>query len=595
MKRALIFALAALLLVPAVFANGNKDMEDGAGDMGIKNPDTFVYGTIGEPATLDPAVAYDSSSGEIMNNVLEPLVYWHRDTGTLKAVLTTEVPTQANGGISADGKTYRFDIREGVKFHNGNALTPEDVAYSIQRNMVVDVDHGPQWMFWMVFFDDSSGFDGDGNFKYAVEEIQDKIYVDGNDVVMELANPSPFFLGIMTGYWAMIIDKDWAIENGGWDGTPADRARVSNPPTGEELCFDIANGTGPYQLDRWVKGEEVVISRYDGYWGEKPSIANAVYKKVDEWSTRKLMFLQGDIDYAYIEPVYWAEMEKEEGLVWYDKLPGLGVTGLMFQQAINDTDNPLILSGALDGEGIPSDFFADADVRLGFMYSWDEATFLAEIGKGSYVDPVGPIPYGLNFKDGNVERLPLNAAKAEEHFKKAFGGDVWENGFKFELTYNEGNEVRGGAMRLLAEGVNSLNPKFDISVRSIPWPEFLDMNKARRLPMFSIGWAPDYPDPDNYVDPFMYSKGYFAERGSYNNPEVDALVLEARYATEDSVRAAAYKRLEEIYVEDAVGMVYGQSVGRQWTRDWITWDGGFYFQPENDKLFSRLVDLNKGE
>ena len=146
---------------------------------------------------------------------------------------------------------------------------------------------------------------------------------------------------------------------------------------------------------------------------------------------------------------------------------------------------------------------------------------------------------------------------------------------------------------MLAENVGSLNPNFDITVRSIPWPEFLALSKDRRAPIFSIGWAPDYPDPDNYIDPFMYSKGYFAERGSYSNPIVDELMLEARYTTDPEIRRANYKRLEEIYVEDAVGMVYGQAIGRQWTRDWITMDGGFYYQPTNGDLFYRLRDLNK--
>ena len=589
-KKILTVLLTFALVATSVFANGEKEA---AGPMQVKNPDTFVYGTIGEPATLDPAVAYDSSSGDVMTNVMETLVTWDRDTGVIIPALAEELPTMENGGISADGMTYRFKVRKGVKFHQGGELTPEDVAYSIQRNMVVDVDHGPQWMHWMVFFGENTGLNDDGSHKFSVEEIQSKIFVDGDEVVFKLAHPSPFFLAIMTGYWSMILDKEWCMEQGGWDGTPADRERVFNPPTGEELLFDINNGTGPYKLARWVKGEEVVLERNEEYWGDKPAIANAIYKKVDEWSTRKLMFLQGDLDYAYIEPVYWDEMEKEEGLVWYDKLPRITITGLMFQQAINNVDNPLTFSGQLDGQGVPSDFFADKDVRLGFMYAWNEDVFLNDIGNGAYRDPVGPIPYGLQFKDGDVKRLPNDLAKAEEHFKKAFGGQVWEKGFKVELTYNEGNEVRGGAMRMLAEAVNSLNDKFDISVRSVPWAEFLDANKARRLPIFSIGWAPDYPDPDNFVDPFMFSEGYFASRGSYSNPEVDELVLKGRYATDDATRAEVYKRLEEIYVEDAVGLCYGQAIDRHWTRDWINWKGGFYFQPENDQLFNRLRDLIK--
>ena len=306
------------------------------------------------------------------------------------------------------------------------------------------------------------------------------------------------------------------------------------------------------------------------------------------------MFLQGDLDYAYIEPVYWDEMEQEEGITYYDKLPSLSITGLMFQQKINNTDNPYTFSGQLDGNGIPSDFFADRDVRLGFMYAWDEETFLTEIASGAYMDPVGPIPYGLPFKAGTVERLPYDLEMAEEHMRKAFDGEVWENGFKVEFLYNEGNEVRGGAVRMLAENIMKINDKFEVTVRSVPWGEFTQLTTDRRAPIFSIGWALDYPDPDNYVDPFMASWGYFAGRGNYSNPTVDELVLEGRTSLDDERRAEIYKRREEIYVEDAVGMAYGQAISRQWMRDWITFDGGFYYQPVSADLFYRLRDLNKG-
>jgi peptide/nickel transport system substrate-binding protein len=598
--------MLVLVIAASLFAGGKQEAKKPAEEKAvevkeemakpaIKNPDTFIYGTIGDAVTLDMAVAYDNASGNNMFQIYDKLIDYNRDdSGSFVPMLAEEVPTMENGGISADGKTYRFKIRKGVKFHSGHTLTPEDVEYSIERVMVVDPDHGPAWMYFMVFFDDFSSRDDDGNLKYNyTDDIDKAVEVDGDYVVFHLKNAFEPFMGLMGGYWGSITCKAWVAEQGGWDGTAADMKRVNNPPTGEETLYEIANGAGPYKLDRWVKGDEIVVVRHENYWGKKPALKKGVYKIIDEWSTRKLMFLQGDLDYAYVEPVYYDEMDMEEGIYAEKDLPGLNVAGIFFTHEINAQDNPLVFSAKLDGEGIPGDFFKNKDVRLAFIYAWDEATFLKDVGKGTLMDPVTPIPFGLPYKNPNQKRLPFDLKKSEELFKKAYGGKLWEKGFKLDVCYNSGNEVRGSALRMLAENISSLNPKFKLNARSVEWPEYLDLNKNKKMPIFFIGWAPDYPDPDNYADPFMYSNGYFPAKGGYKNAEVDDLVMKAKYATDSEVRKNAYYRLQELWIEDAVGVVFSQAKIRQYMRDWVKFDGGFFFQPVNSDLYYRLRYMKK--
>lgn len=105
----------------------------------IKNPDTFVLATYGTLRTLDPAACYDTTGAQRIWNIYETLVFFDGSkTDEFIPVLATKVPTLKNGGISIDGKTYTFQIRKGVKFHEGGELTPEDVAYSFKRNMIAD-------------------------------------------------------------------------------------------------------------------------------------------------------------------------------------------------------------------------------------------------------------------------------------------------------------------------------------------------------------------------------------------------------------------------------------------------------------------------
>ena len=113
----------------------------------VKNPDTFVLADYRTVQTIDPATSYDVAGSMRIWNMYETLIFFDgSSTETYIPLLAAQVPSVANGGISADGKTYTFTIRKGVKFHAGGELTAEDVAYSLKRNMIVDQDGGPMWM-----------------------------------------------------------------------------------------------------------------------------------------------------------------------------------------------------------------------------------------------------------------------------------------------------------------------------------------------------------------------------------------------------------------------------------------------------------------
>jgi len=100
-------------------------------------PDTYTLVTFGDIDTLDPNLAYDTASAAVIMNVMEGLIFFNREKMTeYIPVLATEVPSVENGGISADGLTYTFKIRQGVKFHNGNDLTPSDFEYTFERGLL---------------------------------------------------------------------------------------------------------------------------------------------------------------------------------------------------------------------------------------------------------------------------------------------------------------------------------------------------------------------------------------------------------------------------------------------------------------------------
>jgi peptide/nickel transport system substrate-binding protein len=561
----------------------------------VKNPDTFIWVAYGTIDSLDPSKAYDNACGGLLQSLYEPLIdYKGASTTEFVPALATQVPSAANGLITNGGKTYRFPIRKGVKFHSGNALTPEVVAWSFKRNLVVDCDGGPQPLIYEPLFGIgtlSTDILGDGSNKPVTLALLDQaIQVKGDSVVFNLKAPYAPFLAVMAGYWASVIDRDWAIAHGDWKGTQEDIARVNRPAQGTEPLTSTASGTGPYRLVRIDKATETVFERFDGYWGSKPAMAKAIYKVVEEWGTRKLMLLQGDADYARVDPMYYAEMDKEPGLkVAKGNMVEMSNRGINFNQRIAATDNPYIYSGKLDGNGVPPDFFSDKDVRLAFTYAFNKPVYLKDINKGFGVSAETPIPAGMPYFNPELKAYPFDLKKAEEHFKKAWGGKIWQVGFQLDLTYNTGNEVREQTMKLLAEAITGLNPKFKVQPRSVEWATFVNQQNQHVLPIYYIGWGADFPDPHAFMYTYMYRTGLHASRSSYNNPEADRLVEQGLTATDPAKRKVIYYRLQQIWLEDVPGIMLHQPIVQQYFRDWVK---GYFFHPlENNptwfKMFSK--------
>jgi len=552
----------------------------------VKNPGTFIYATIGPWDSLDPAYAYDTASGEVIQAVYEPLLSnWTTESTTEFApILATEWT------MSPDGKTYRFKIREGVTFQNGNSLTPEDVEYSFERGMVQDYGAGPQWMLFEPLFgsDTLSSRTDDGLLP--LEEIMSKVEVDGQWVQFNLVGPYEPFLQILSQPWGSIVDKEWCIENGDWDGTQASYEALNDPASGGSPLQEIMNGTGPFMLERFESGVETVMIRNDNYWREPANLERYIIKVVDEWTTRRLMLEAGDADMVDVPRAHIDELDGVENLTIYKDLPVLQNTAMFYQLAISE-DSTFVGSGQLDGNGIPRDFFSDIDVRKGFAYAFDYETFLADAFKNEAQQIGSPIVEGLSYFDPNAPRYTLDLAKAEEHLRAAWGGEVWEKGFTFTIAYNSGNLERKTACEILQQNLFTINDKFVVRIQVMQWPALLRGMYASLLPMFQIGWLADYPDAHNFIFPFMHSAGTFSSWQNYSNPTVDALIAQAISSASSVERESLYRQLDQIYYDEAPSVQEAQPLGRRYFRDWIT---GFYFNPIIPGNAGNVYALHKG-
>jgi len=302
---------------------------------GAKNPDVFTVMTFGSPDTLDPALSYDTASGEIIQNVYETLVFYDGES-------TSEfVPQLATDWtVSEDGTVWTFNIREGVKFHEGGDLTPEDVAYSFQRGLLQGGYSSPQWLLAEPFFgvgiDDITGLVDDfasaddreslmandpAVLVAACETVKSKIVADNEagTVTMTLAQPWGPFLATIANGWGSIMDKEWVIENGGWDGSCDTWQNFYGMVSADDPFTPIANGTGPFKLDYWNQGVEVSLIRNEDYWGEPAALKQVLIQDVPEFGTRFAALQAGDADIITVPSEYRTQVDPLVGVArFYD-------------------------------------------------------------------------------------------------------------------------------------------------------------------------------------------------------------------------------------------------------------------------------------
>lgn len=643
-----------------------------------KDPKTFVYAMYGEPPTLDPGWGYDTAEGLIVNNVYETLAFFKRQKAS------EFVPQLAEKWeISPDGKTYTFTIRKGVKFHNGDELTPEDVAYTYQRNLLQGGANSPMLLWTEPVYGigiqdvtdvvqakldamqpapiptteasltpegQATSSEGTGtpageavpteaqvptavpiekvslvDNREALSKVdpavledvckmtQDAVKADNaaGTVVVTLAQPFAMFLATTSHQSGAILDKKWAIENKAWDGDCKTWQNYYSVTDETSPITKVMNGTGPFKFDHWTPGEEIVMTKNENYWRTEPAweggpsglakFDSVIVKKVDEFGTRFAMMQAGDADVAIVDLVdstqadslvgeicdYNAEKDDfdckpsatpDQPLRKFQGSPGVIRGDAMFTFNIKtEGGNNLLGSGKLDGNGIPPDFFNDIHVRKAFNYCMDWDTLIADAYKGAAIQGIGVLIPGMPGWDPNGKKYSFDLKKCQEEIEQAWGGQVKEKGFRVQVIYNTGNNVRQTAAQILQASFRQVDPKYQIEVLAVPWPVILKTTRDARGTVFFIGWQEDVHDAHNWVQPFLV--GTYAT--SQNLPkelksQFQALVDKGIAETDPAKRAEIYKQAQDLEYENALGIRLGIPTRIFYEQRFVN---GFYANP----------------
>jgi peptide/nickel transport system substrate-binding protein len=637
MRTILVVAAAAGLLAGCAPQPGQPGGETGATPAAttaaqaggaVKNPDTFVTVGLADPIeSLDPAYIYDTGSGEIAWNIYDTLLFLDGTTpDQFKPWISTEVPTTENGLLKDDGKTYEFPIRSGVKFQYGpvkgadgaaipgsGELTPEDVAYSFQRGMLQDRAGGPQWMLLepllgvQTIMDLAKKIESESGGKSAdaIQSIDDvspatldkvcqavkgAVTVDGDKVVFKLQQPFAPFKQILVGTWGSILDKEWVaaeikddkgevVKKAGWDGDCATWRKYYDLKAEDSELFKVTNGTGPFKLGRWNREEEILLERNDGFWGEHPAaLAKVIYKFNPEWSARLLMLQQGDGDAVTIPRTNQDQVQPlvDQGVL--REIKGLPTSSMGFfalNQKVEANNNSYIGSGKLDGQGIPPDFFGDPDVRKGFAYSFDWDTFIRDGLAGDAIQPNGPFISSVLGYEPDAPKYSLDPAKATEHFKKAFGGKLWDTGFTLVLPATAGATNVQTAWQIFEKNLANINPKFVVKIQEAQSTQLSQDTNNDLVPLEYSAWQEDYHDPHNWAFPLLGSEGYYARRLNFDpavQKQLDDLIAQGRAEQDSAKRAEIYHGVTKLNYDNVLLLPRAEPLGHVYERAWIQGD-----------------------
>jgi peptide/nickel transport system substrate-binding protein len=543
--------------------------------------DTFVEAVYaGYPDSLDPAV--ESYPQEVVQNVYETLVWYNGPSVVvLRPMLAVQVPSVENGGIGVDGMTYVYELRDDVQFHNGDQLTGEDVVYSIMRLLVINDPYGGARNIGPFLI---PGYEG---MTYVNEsDCAKAIWASGPlTVQFNLTRPCPYFNQIMATPAASIVSKRFVEEHGGT------REGMRNPYLQNNTC-----GTGPYQLSRFRPAEYVALDRFDAYWGQRAEIAHVNITTVYEDTDRLNMISSGAADSAQIPREWESELNANEGVRVVKGDPIFDILMLGLNQNMNLSANP-----ANGTDTVPSDFFADRDVRLAFAYAYNLQSSIDEMYEYGVMPLNGIIPRGMAYYDPSIPYQSFNLFTAAEHLNRAKtgDGDTWgERGFRITLYYDPMMDPSIGQLPCthLKEGLEALSMLdlvqgvINVTVMPLSIPDLITTLNAHALPLFITGMTAGLADPQEYMSLFLDSEGFFSEFFGIKNLTLDTMVHEAAEEMNATVRAQMYHDISMALQENCYYIAPMQETSFHVERVDVS---GYYDNPMHAGLY--FADLSYAE
>jgi peptide/nickel transport system substrate-binding protein len=507
---------------------------------GSPNPGVITVAEVapGGPYSFDPQIDYDILGFEELSNIFQTLVQYNgSSTVSFIPVLAAVLPTQGNGGISQDHTTYTFQIRNDQYFSNGDHVTAYDVWFSIARCIAFTGGSPgtPDWIQAQFLIPGVQNGTADvytnNTWPTATRSVT---YDNGtNTVAFHFNRPMPATLVFQLLAYPMgagIVDSRyaWSVGAGFNEANWDDYKNEANSASYNTKMQWSPIGSGPYMVQSYTPGQSVELvpnSHYGGVPGIPKQNTPVVINWVKTPDTALLMLQDGAADSASFLPASdFPAVQKlqSQGLVNIYNFPTITLYFYPFNIKI---DKELESTQFGTGFNEPSNYFADLPTRLAWINSYDYAGYLSNIlGNAKYGTTFGTgyqgmIPEGMIYfvppdQLGGLPAQNLDAARGNFSIS-AFANQK----ITIPIIVQTGDPVNlAGAEEWAGTLAQISNGNIKAIVTQIPVSQ-ISGNLAQDLnPMgvyFPAAWAPDYPDPSDYVNAMYGGGGLFASANNW--------------------------------------------------------------------------------
>jgi peptide/nickel transport system substrate-binding protein len=530
----------ALVLLAAACTGASTPTSEGSGNGesgDVKNPGVLVHAQGGEPDSLDPARAEPGGrGGQAIIQAYELLVARPVEGPGFEPSLATEVPTQENGLVSEDGLTYTFPIREGVTFHDGTDLTADDVKFSWDRVVTMDLP--------------------EGGASLITDIVESTEVVDDFTFEVTLKEPAGWFLAaVVYTPTASIVSQDAVEENGGV---------VAGEPN--EFMDTNMVGTGPHQLESWERGVSLRFEAFEDYWGE-PVDFDARWEVVPDNSVGLLGMQAGDYDVIEPTPQFAAEMSDNENIC-------IEESGFLLEP-LHLAFNLNIPTGKLPREDtITPDFFQDPRVRQAFNYAFDYEAYIAG-GLEGFGEPGTYIPPDMLGSDPDAPKYSQDLDRAEQLFRDT---GWWDRGFTVSVLVETNNPTFEAVGLILKDSLEGLNPDFRVNILTVPEARFDEAHST--VPFEYAMWIKNadlFADPHQLMMTYFHPDGEWGETlgfsNGYQNPdEIAELIERAGASTDIEEREAMYSELLTLLHDDPMWLWAADEKNVQIHQCWVDFE-----------------------
>lgn len=498
-----------------------------------------VAQNIDDIVAIDPAQAYEFSSGELVTNIYDRLVqYEPEDLETLAGGLASDWE------VDEAAKTITFTLRDGVTFHSGNPLRPQDVLFSFRR--VVALEKAPSFILTQL--------------GWTADNIEEMVTLGDNSVTIRYAGDfSPnFVLNVIASRPASIVDELTAMEN--------------------EVDGDFGNawlnansaGTGPFKLRVYRPAELATLDANPDYFKGAPKIGSVIVRHVAEAATQQLLLESGDVDLAKnLTPDQVGSLEGRDN-VKIETYPQAAVHWFSFNQKTESLTNEAVWDAArylVDYEGMASTFLKgqmqvhQAFWPAGFPGALTDTPFTYDVEKAKQILEEGGVELPINVTLDVINSTPFTdiAQSLQSTFAQA--------GINFDILPGTGAQV-------------------------------ITKYRARTHEAMLLYWGPDFMDPHSNAKAFAYNANNSDDnyqstttwRNSWAVPDAMNQETLAALAEPDSdKRNEMYLDLQKQIQEKAPFVVMFQAVKQVGMAPNVD---GFVNGATSDFVFYRLVEKN---